>query len=76
MRKKYPRLRNGKFEGAGLPPYVENKDDKEVYFYIPSGFPAVLAIPSFMKSFPPDFKGWCITSLEKFERLKREHNGE
>ena len=48
MRRKYPRLRNGKFEGAGLPPYVENKDDKEVYFYIPSGFPAVLAIPSFM----------------------------
>ena len=44
-RKNYPRLRNGKLEGTGMPPHFIDEKKKEVVFHIPGGFPVVMAIP-------------------------------
>ncbi len=49
MRKKYPRLRNGKLEGTGMPPHFVDEKKKEVTFHIPGGFPTTMLIPSWMK---------------------------
>ena len=71
MRKNYPRLRNGKLEGTGMPPYVVLDDEKEVLFYIPNGFPLTLGIPTWMKCFPDDYKGLVIRSAEAFNKYKQ-----
>ena len=36
-RKNYPRLRNGKLEGTGMPPHFIDEKKKEVVFYIKGG---------------------------------------
>ena len=72
MRKNYPRLRNGKLEGTGMPPYVVLDDEKEVLFYIPNGFPLTLGIPTWMKKyFPDDYKGLVVRSAEAFNKYKQ-----
>ena len=74
MRKNYPRLRNGKLEGTGMPPYVVLDDEKEVLFYIPNGFPLTLGIPTWMKQyFPDDYKGLVIRSEEAFNKYKKRN---
>ena len=45
-RRNYPRLRNGKLEGGGIPPHYVDEKNKEVVFHIPSGYPATLGIPT------------------------------
>ncbi len=36
-RKNYPRLRNEKLEGTGMPPHFIDEKKKEVLFHIPAG---------------------------------------
>ena len=43
-RKNYPRLRNGKLEGTGMPPHFIDEKKKEVVFHIPGGFPVVMLL--------------------------------
>ena len=68
MRKQYPRLRNGKLEGTGMPPTVVLDDKKEVIFYIPNGYPTTLAIPNLMKSFPDDYRGVVTRNPDAFKK--------
>lgn len=68
MRKQYPRLRNGKLEGTGMPPTVVLDDEKEVIFYIPNGYPTTLGIPNWMKYFPDDYKGVVTRNADAFKK--------
>ena len=74
MRKNYPRLRNGKLEGTGMPPHFVDEKKKEVTFYIPGGFPTTMLIPSWMKFFPPDYKGYACRCEETFYKLRAKVN--
>ena len=69
-RKNYPRLRNGKLEGTGMPPHFIDEKNKEVVFHIKGGYPVTMAIPSFMKSFPKGFKGVTCRCEETFYKLR------
>ena len=42
---RYPRMRNGNVEGAGLPPHYWDEKNKEVVFHIKVGFPTTMLIP-------------------------------
>lgn len=71
MRKKHPRMRSGKFStDKCIPPYVALEEEKQVLFLIESGV-AYLAIPTFMKQFPDDYKGLRVRNKETF----REYGG-
>ena len=74
MRKHYSRLRNGKLEGTGMPPHFVDKKKKEVTFHIPGGFPTTMLIPSWMKFFPPDYKGYACRCEETFYKLRAKVN--
>ena len=65
-RKRCPRLRNGKLEGGSMPPHYLDEKKKEVVFHIKGGFPVTMAIPTWMKSFPDDYKGVVIRCEETF----------
>ena len=71
-RKNYPRLRNGKLEGTGMPPHFIDEKKKEVTFHIPGGFPTTMLIPSWMKFFPPDYKGLVVKTKDHLDRLRKE----
>ena len=71
-RKNYPRLRNGKLEGTGIPPHFIIESTKEVIFHIKGGFPTTMGIPIWMKSFPPDYKGSVIRCEETFYKLREK----
>ena len=73
-RTNYPRLRNGKLEGGGIPPHYVDEKNKEVVFHIPGGFPVTLGIPTWMKAFPSDYKGTCIRCEESFYRWRAKVN--
>ena len=73
-RRNYPRLRSGKLEGGGIPPHYVNEKKKEVVFHIPSGNPATLGIPTWMRAFSSDYKGSCIRCEESFYRLRAKVN--
>ena len=68
-RSNYPRLRNGRLEGSGLPPHFVDETNKEVVFHVPGGFPVVLAMNSWMKSFP-GYKGSITRCEETFYKLR------
>ena len=67
---RYPRMRNGNVEGGGLPPHYWDEKNKEVVFHIPGGFPTTMAIPIWMKRFPPDYKGVVVRCEETFYKLR------
>ena len=69
-RNRYPRLRNGKLEGGSMPPHYLDEKKKEVVFHIKGGFPVTMAIPTWMKSFPDDYKGVVIRCEETFYRMR------
>ena len=73
-RKNYPRLRNGKLEGTGMPPHFVDEKKKEVTFHIPGGFPTTMLIPSWMKFFPPDYKDYACRCEETFYKLRAKVN--
>ena len=63
---RYPRMRNGKVEGGGLPPHYWDEKNKEVVFHIKVGFPTTMLIPQWMKRFPSDYKGVVVRCEETF----------
>ena len=68
MKKQYPRMRNGKLEGGGLPSnhiFIEEK--KEVWVLCQSSLGA-MAIGSYFKSAFPDYT-LCLCNRETFLRL-------
>jgi len=69
-RKNYPRLRNGKLEGTGMPPHFIDEKKKEVVFHLKGTFPVQLAIPTWMQSFPEGFKGVTCRCEETFYKLR------
>tara|TARA_Y100001970_G_scaffold164253_1_gene200675 strand:- start:5657 stop:5905 length:249 start_codon:yes stop_codon:yes gene_type:complete len=73
-RKNYPRLRNGKLEGTGMPPHFLDEKKKEVIFHIKGGFPTTMLIPTWMKYFPPDYKGYACRCEETFYRMRAKVN--
>ena len=70
----YPRLRNGKVEGGSIPPHYLDEKNKQVVFHIKGGFPTTMAIPTWMKNFPDDFKGVVVRCEETFFRLRAKAN--
>ena len=73
-RNRYPRMRNGKLEGGGMPPHFIDEKKKEVVFHIPGGFPTTLAIPTWMRAFPDDYRGITCRCEETFYRLRSKVN--
>ena len=68
MKKHYPRLRNGKLEGGGLPSkHIFLEDKKEVWVLCQSSL-AAMAIGSYFKSAFPDYQ-LCLCNKETFLRL-------
>jgi len=54
----------------GIPPYIILHEEKEVLFYIPSGFPTTMIVPTLMrKHFPDDYKGLVISKPEAWKRF-------
>tara|TARA_B100000287_G_scaffold231473_1_gene217946 strand:- start:139 stop:336 length:198 start_codon:yes stop_codon:yes gene_type:complete len=52
--------------------HIVNDKEKEVYFLIPNGMPTTMLIPTWMKSFPPDYKGLVVRTKDHFDRLRKE----
>ena len=75
QRRHYPRLRNGKLHVPGLPPHFVLDSKKQVVFHIPGGFPATMGIPTWMKSFPDDYKGVVVRCEETFYRMRAKGDG-
>ena len=53
-----------------MPPHFVDEEKKEVVFHIPEGFPVVMAIPTWMKYFPPDYKDVSCRYEETFYKLR------
>ena len=70
----YPRLRNGKLEGGSMSPHYLDEKNKQVVFHIKGGFPTTMAIPKWMKRFPPDYKGVVVRCEETFYKLRAKVN--
>ena len=49
-------------------PHIVFEDKKEVWIYVESGFPTVLAVPILMKRNYPDYKS-CLCNKETFLEL-------
>ena len=49
-------------------PHIVMEDKKEVWVYIASGYPTVLAVPILMKRHYPDYKS-CLCNRETFLKL-------
>ena len=73
-RKNYPRLRNGKLEGGGMPPHFVDEKNKQVVFHIKGGFPVTMAIPTWMEVFPAGYKGMTCRCEETFYQLRAKVN--
>ena len=71
---RYPRMRNGKVEGGGLPPHYWDEKNKEVVFHIKGGYPVTMALPTFMQSFPKGYKGVTCRCEETFYKLRAKVN--
>ena len=74
-RRNYPRLRNGKLEGEGLPPHFVNEKEKEVVFHLKGAYPATIAIPTWLKHFPVAYKGVVVRCEETFYKLRAKRDG-
>ena len=73
-RKNYPRLRNGKLEGGGMPPHFLDEKKKQVVFHIKGGFAFTKAIPTWIKAFPEGYKGITCRCEETFYKLRAKIN--
>ena len=43
-----------------LPPHIVLQESKEVIFYLENPLPSEITIPTWMKSFPDDYKGMIM----------------
>ena len=57
-----------------MPPHFVDEKKKEVTFHIPGGFPTTMLIPSWMKYFPADYKGYACRCEETFYKLRAKVN--
>tara|TARA_Y100001968_G_C19295378_1_gene686357 strand:+ start:84 stop:266 length:183 start_codon:yes stop_codon:yes gene_type:complete len=57
-----------------IPPHFIDERKKEVVFHIQGGFPTTMAIPTWMKSFPPDYSSSVVRCEETFYKLRRKVN--
>ena len=55
-----------------MPSKIVNHQKKEVYFYIPNGYPTTMGIPTWMRKFPEGYHGIVIKNKDYFDQLKRE----
>ncbi len=53
-----------------LPPHIVLQESKEVIFYLENPLPSEITIPTWMKSFPDNYKGMIMTNACLFKRLK------
>ena len=53
-----------------LPPHIVLQESKEVIFYLENPLPSEITIPTWMKSFPDDYKGMIMTNACLFKKLK------
>ena len=53
-----------------LPPHFIDEKNKEVVFHLKGGYPVTMAIPTWMKSFPDDYKSIVTSSLEEFKKYR------
>ena len=57
-----------------LPPHFVDEKNKEVVFHLKGGYPVTMAIPTWMKSFPDDYKGITFRCEETFYKLRAKIN--
>ena len=53
-----------------LPPHIVLQESKEVIFYLENPLPSVITIPTWMQSFPDDYKGMIMTNACLFKKIK------
>ncbi len=58
-----------------LPPHFLDEKKKEVVFHIKGGFPVTMGIPTWMKSFPPEYRGLVVRCEETFYRMSEGAKG-
>jgi len=51
-------------------PFVKDDESKTIYYYIVSGWPAVMVGPKRVEECFPGYEG-CLCSKEKFEELSQ-----
>ena len=51
-----------------LPPHYVDEKKKEVVFHLKGGYPVTMAIPTWMQSFPDDYKSIVVSSLDEFKK--------
>jgi len=52
-----------------LPPHIVLQDSKEVIFYLENPLGSEITIPTWMKSFPDEYKGMIMINACLFKRL-------
>ena len=57
-----------------LPPHFIDAKKKEVVFHIKGGYPVTMSIPTWMKSFPDEYKGISYRYKETFYKLRAKVN--
>ena len=57
-----------------LPPHFIDEKNKEVVFHIKGAYPVMMAISTFMQSFPDDYKGVTCRCEETFYKLRAQVN--
>ena len=57
-----------------LPPHYIDEKNKEVVFHIKGIYPVTMAIATWMKSFPSDYKGITCRCEETFYTLRAKVN--
>ena len=60
--------------GMSLPPHFVDEKNKEVIFHIKGGHPITMAISTWMKSFPDEYKGISCRCEETFYKLRAKLN--
>ena len=57
-----------------IPLYFIYENNKEVVFHLKGGYPVKMAIPTWMKSFPDNYKGVTYRCEETFYKLRAKVN--
>ena len=57
-----------------LHPYFIDEKNKEVVFHLKGSYPVTMAIPTWMKSFPDEYKGISCRCEETFYKLRAKVN--
>ena len=57
-----------------IPPHFIDEKNKEVVFHPKGGYPVMMAITTWMKFFPDDYKGVTCRGEETFYKLRAKVN--